>query len=71
MLLPPRMPPAPPGDSEETESAEIDGMPSSCVYIHSPLPNIQFFNLNAYARNSKRDKDFISDLLAADGSSTG
>jgi len=35
-----------------------------CVYIHSPLPNTQFFNHNAYAKNSKRHKDFIPDLLS-------
>jgi hypothetical protein len=71
MLLPPRKPPALPDDSEETESAETDDMPSSCVYIHSPLPNTQFFNLNANAKDSKCDEDFLSDLLTADGSSNG
>ena len=61
---PPGTPPAPPGDSEETERYEIEGMPSRCVYIHSPLPNTQFFNYNAYAKDSKHDKDFIPDFLS-------
>jgi hypothetical protein len=58
------MPPAPTGDPEGNASYEIDGMPSSCVYMHSPLPNTQFFNHNAFAKDSKRDKDFIPDLLS-------
>jgi hypothetical protein len=49
---PPGMPPAPPGDAEGTESYEIEGMPSRCVYMHSPLPNTQFFNHNAFAKKS-------------------
>jgi hypothetical protein len=61
---PPGMPPAPPGDAEGHESYEIEGMPSRCVYMHSPLPNTQFFNHNAFAKESKRDKDFIPDLLS-------
>jgi hypothetical protein len=32
--------------------------------MHSPLPNTQFFNHNAFAKNGKRDKDFIPDLLS-------
>jgi len=30
--------------------------------MHSPLPNTQFFNYNAFAKESKRDDDFIADL---------
>jgi len=61
---PPGMPPAPPGDAEAKERDEIEGMPSRCVYMHSPLPNTQFFNHIAFAKESKRDKDFIPDLLS-------
>jgi len=39
-------------------------MPSRRVYIHFPLPNTQYFNHNAYSKNSKRDNDFIPDLLS-------
>ena len=60
----PRTPPAPPGDTDGNESYEIEGMPSRCVYTHSLLPNTQFFNHNAYAKDSKRDKDFIPHLLS-------
>jgi len=62
---PPGTPPAPPCDTDGHKSYEIEGMPSMSVYIHSPLPNTQFFNHNAYAMNSKHDKDFIPDLLNA------
>jgi hypothetical protein len=61
---PPGTPPAPPGHAEGNESYEREGMPSSCVYMHSPFPNTQFFNHNAFAKDSKRDKDFIPDLLS-------
>jgi hypothetical protein len=57
-------PPAPPGDAVGNETYEIEGMPSSCVYMHSPLPNTQIFNHNAFAKESKRDKDCIPDLLS-------
>ena len=58
------MPPAPPGDSDGNESYEIEGMPSKCEYLHSPLPNTQIFNHNAYAKDSKRDNKFIPNLLS-------
>jgi hypothetical protein len=61
---PPGTPPAPPGDPEENERDEIEGMPSRCVYMHSPLPNTQFFNHNPFAKEIKRDEDFIPDLLS-------
>jgi hypothetical protein len=57
-------PHAPAGDTDRNESYEIDGMPSRCVYIHSPLPNTQLFNHNAYAKDSTHDREFISDLLS-------
>jgi len=34
------------------------------MYMHSPLSNTQFLNHNAFAKESKRDKDFIPDLLS-------
>jgi len=60
----PAMPPAPPGDTEGNESYEIEGMPSSWVYIHCPHSNTQFFNHNAYAKNCKLNTDYIPDLLS-------
>jgi hypothetical protein len=59
---PPGTPPAPSGDTEGNESYAIEGMLSRCVYMHSPLPNTEFFNYNAFAKESKRDKDFIPEL---------
>jgi hypothetical protein len=53
-----------PGDAEGDESYEIEGMPSRCVYMHSPLPNTQFFHHNVFAKDSKCDKDFIPDVLS-------
>jgi hypothetical protein len=63
---PPRWgtPSTPPGDTDSQECYEIEGMPSRCVHIHSPLPNTQFFNHNEYAKDSKCDKDDIADLLS-------
>jgi hypothetical protein len=61
---PPGMPPAPPGDVYGNESYEIEGMPLRCVYMHSPIPNTEFFNHNAFAKESKYNKDFIPDLLS-------
>jgi hypothetical protein len=61
---PPRTPPAPPCDAEGNKCYEIEGMPSRCVYMHSPLSNTQFSNHNAFAKESKCDKDFIPDLLS-------
>jgi hypothetical protein len=61
---PPGTPPAPPGHSEATDSYVIDGMPSRCVYMHSPLANPQFFNHNAFAKDRKDNKDCVPDLLS-------
>jgi hypothetical protein len=62
MPSPPGLPPAPPGDAVGNESYEIEGMLSRCVYMHSPLPNTEFFNHSTFAKDSKCDKDFIPDL---------
>jgi len=59
----PGTPPASQGDTEGNESYEIEGMPSRCVYMHSPHQNTQFFNHDAFAKDSKRDNPFIPDLL--------
>jgi hypothetical protein len=61
---PPGTPPAPPGVAEGKQIYEIDGIPSRCVYMYSPLPNTQFFSYNAFAKESKHDKDNIPDLLS-------
>jgi hypothetical protein len=58
------MPPAPPGDTEGNQSYKIEGMPSRCLYMHSLLPITQFFNHNAFAKDSKRGEDVIPDLLS-------
>jgi hypothetical protein len=63
----PKTPPAPAAVIEDNESDEIDGMPSSCVYIHSPLAKTQFFNHNANAKDSKHEKYIIPDLLTPKG----
>jgi hypothetical protein len=51
----PGRPPAPPDHTDGKTSYAIEGMPSRCVYIHSPHPNTELFNHNAYAKDSKRD----------------
>jgi hypothetical protein len=60
---PPETPPAPPGDAEGNESYQVEGMPSSCVYMHSPFLNTQLSNHNAFPKDAKSDNDFIPDLL--------
>jgi len=65
------MPPAPPDDSEITQSSETQGVSPRYVYIHSPLPCARFFNLDSYGKDLMRDKDFILDLLTDEGPFTG
>jgi hypothetical protein len=62
--LPPGTPPPPPGDAEGHKCYQIESMPPSCVYMHSPLPNTQFLNQNPFAKDSKRDNDVIPVLLS-------
>ena len=66
----PKTPPAPPGDTEQNQSTEIEGAPPGYVYIHTSLPNAQFFNHDAYAKDRKHNKDFIPDLLTDQRPST-
>jgi hypothetical protein len=61
---PPRMLPARPGDSDAFGCYKLDGEPFWCVYVHSVLPKTQIFNYNTYAKDSKRNTDFIPDLLS-------
>ena len=61
---PPRMPSAPPGDTDGTESYLIQDMPSRDVDIHSPHPNTPILNLTTSAKDCKCDKDSIADLLS-------
>jgi len=61
---PPRTPTAPPGDSVGTQCSTIGAVPARYVYIHTPLPNHQLFNVDADAKNRKHDKYCIHDLQA-------
>jgi len=63
--------PAPPDDGERTQSSETKGVPPLYVFIHTPLPSAQFFNLDPHANDRMCDKDFIADLLTDEGPSTG
>jgi len=67
----PETPLVPPGNNEAAHSSGIEGVPPGYVYIHTPLPSAQFFNLYAYVKDRKCDKDFIPDLLTDKGTSTG
>jgi len=68
---PPKAPPLPPSNNAAAHLSEIQGVPPGYVYIPTPLPSAQVFNLDAYAKDSKRDKDFNPDLLTDEGTSTG
>jgi len=59
----PGTPHAPPGVSDGQERYGMEGMPSRFVYLDSPLPNTEFFNHNAYGKDTKHEKDIIPDLL--------
>jgi len=69
-LPPPGTPPVAAAKNERAQSYEIEGVPPGYVYIRTPLPNAQFFNLDAYSKNRKRDKDSIPDLLTDERTST-
>jgi len=67
----PEWPPAPPGDSEEAQRSQIDNLPPRYVYSYAPLPLAQFFNLDAYGRDSQNDTDYNQEMLTDEGTSTG
>ena len=71
MAHPPETPLVPPANNEEAHVFDIEGVPRRYVYIHTPLPCAQFFNLDADAKDCKRDKDCNPDLLTDEGTSTG
>jgi len=68
---PPEMPLVLPGNKEAAHLSQIEGVQPGYVYIHTPLPSVQFFNHDAYAKDRKRDKDFDPDLLTEEETSTG
>jgi hypothetical protein len=67
---PPRRQPAPPGDNDEASDSQIEGMPLGYVYIHTPLPKAQSFNLDVYAKDSKYNTDLLPQVLTEEGMST-
>jgi len=67
----PRTPTVPLCNSKGAQHSHINNLLPGYVNSHAPLRNAQFFNLEAYAKNSKRDKECIPDLLTAAGTSTG
>ena len=66
----PGTPPVPPGISETSQSSKTEGVPPGYVYIHLPLANAQFLNLDPFAKDRKHDIEFIPDLLTDKGPST-
>jgi hypothetical protein len=46
-------------------------VPPGYVYLHTPLPNSQFSNLDTYGKNCMHVKHLILDLLTDEGGSTG
>ena len=67
----PRTPLAPPTDTEGARSPYINNVPLWYAYAHASLPNPQFFNLDAYAMDSKHDTDFHPHWQMDEGTSTG
>jgi len=68
---PPETPLVPPGNNKAAHPSEIQDMPTRYVYKHTPLPSAQFLNLDAYAKDHKRDKDFDPDSVTDEEGSTG
>jgi len=62
---------APPGENQGAQRSQTVSLPAIYSYLHAPLPNVQCFNHDAYAKDSKHDKDSIPDLLTEEGTSTG
>jgi len=60
-----------PDDREWTQHSEREGVRAEYVYIHTPLPSTRFFNLDPYAKDRTRNKDFIPCLPTDEGPSTG
>ena len=46
-------------------------VPYGYVYIQTTFPSAQLFNLDAYAKDRKCDKDLNPDLLTDEVTSTG
>jgi len=67
----PGMLPAPPGDNQRAESAQIDNLPPRYLCWHALLPNAQFFNLDAFAKDIQHEKAFIPHMLSDAWKSTG
>jgi hypothetical protein len=67
----PKLPFAPPDDFEGAHSSHIEGASPRYVYVHSPLPKAEYFNLDAYAEDHIGGKDFIPHLRTENETSTG
>jgi len=67
----PVMPTAPPGHNVWALASEIGSVSPRYVYIRTPLPRAQFFNLGTYAKNCKHDQEFNTALLTGEESTTG
>lgn len=70
-LLPPEVPPAWPSDNEASHAGKIEGKPPGYVYIHTPHASGKLLNLDAYAKDSKCEKESIHNMLTDDRISTG
>jgi len=64
------MPPAPPCENQWAPVSSIGDVPPEDAYIATPHWNSQFFNHDADGKDSKREKDFIPDLLTDKGTCT-
>jgi len=65
------MPPIPPDDNDGAHASDMEGVLPAYVYMHTPLLTAQFVNLDAYAKDCKRNEDCNPDLLTDEGTSTG
>jgi len=64
------MPSVPASYNVQAHVSEIEAVPPGYVYIHTPLPCVQFFNFDTYTKDQKHDKNWNPDLLTNEGPST-
>jgi hypothetical protein len=65
------LPPAPVSENEVGKVFQIKVVPPEYVYIHTVLPNSEVFNVDVYGKDTKRNTDYIPDLLTNARTSTG
>jgi hypothetical protein len=59
------------GHTNQDHTFEIEIVHPRYVFIPTPLSSAEHLNLDAYAKDHRRGKDFNPDMLTVEGTSTG